>query len=78
MMILLAFFRLDSTTIPVWVALPCIAAGELLWWTMVTCLVEKARVALSEATLSRALKALGVAVIVFGVVLAVRGLIKLL
>ena len=77
MMVLLAFYGLDATTVPVWLALPLVFAGEFCWWTVMTSVFLKLECALSAGSVSRAMKALGVAVAIFGAALLVKGLITL-
>lgn len=76
MMAILAAFKLDAATldIPIWLMLVAVAAGEMLWWTIISGLLSRFA-NFTEATIVKLSKIAGAIVVVLGIVLSVRGLI---
>ena len=72
-----AGLQADTLEAPVWAVLLCVAAGEMLWWTIVTGAVSRF-VHITPRTLERSSRIAGVAVIAIGAALAVKGLIMIL
>lgn len=75
MMALLAFFQIDSSTVPAWAALPLVFCGEILWWILFTFVVDRFCRNLPRKVLIVVNLVLGIAVCIFGAVLVVKGII---
>lgn len=67
----------ETVTLPIWALLPFVAAGEFSYWLLYTWLADKLRRAVTSNSLMWINRIAGVAVIVLGVVLAIRGIIML-
>lgn len=74
MMALLAFFQIDSSTVPAWAALPLVFCGEILWWTAFSYVVDRFCRNLPRKVLIIVNLLLGIAVGIFGLVLVVKGI----
>ena len=76
MMAFLAIARLDasSATAPVWAILPCVTLGEMLWWLTVTGAVSRF-LHVTPRTVNILGKVAGAAIVAFGIVLIIKGLI---
>ena len=77
MFALLALFKVSADSVPVWISLPCVAAGEMLWWFFVTSVAIRVGRSLSARSASRARLLLGAGVCCFGLIVAIKGLIML-
>lgn len=79
MLALLAMFKLDAAnvTIPVWLVLIGVFAGEFLYWLTVTFLVSRF-LKVTARTLKIISKVAGVAVIGVGIFLIIKGIISIL
>lgn len=77
MFALVALFRLDigSAVSPTWVIVLFIFLGALLWWFSFTYIADKMRNNFNVKTINRVNKFAGYAVIAFGAVLFIRGII---
>ena len=76
---LVALFRLDiaETVSPTWLIVLFVFAGALVWWFSFAFAADKLRNAISVKSLNLVNRIAGVAVIFFGVVLLVRGIVVL-
>jgi len=76
---LVALFRLDigSAVSPTWVIVLFVFIGALAWWFSFAYAADKMRNAFNVTTLNRMNKIAGYAVIVFGAVLLLRGIVIL-
>lgn len=76
---LVALFRLDiaETVSPTWLIVLFVFAGALVWWFSFVFAADKLRNAISVKSLNLVNLIAGVAVIFFGVVLLVRGIVVL-
>lgn len=79
MLALLAMFKLDAAnvSIPVWLVLTGVFAGEFLYWFLVSFVVSRF-LRVTARTLKIASKVAGVAVVGVGVFLIIKGLISIL
>lgn len=79
MLALLAMFKLDvsNASIPVWLVLVGVFAGEFLYWMVISFLVSRF-LKVTARTLKIISKVAGVAVTVIGIFLIVKGLISVL
>lgn len=75
MMALLAFFQIDSSTIPAWVVLPLVFSGEVLWWIIFSFVVDRFCRNLPRKVLVVVNLVLGIVVGIFGLVLLVKGIL---
>ena len=76
MFALIALMSLDvsETVAPVWLIVLLVFAGALLWWFSLAYVANKMRNSFEIKTLNRVNKIAGAVVIVFGLVLVVRGI----
>lgn len=77
MFALVALFHLDlgEAVTPTWLIVLAVFAGALCWWFSFAFAADKLRSNFKISTLNRINKLAGVAVIIFGLVLVVRGII---
>lgn len=79
MFALVAIFQLDigATKCPVWAIVLAVFAGALSWWFSFAYAADKLRSNFKVETLDRVSRLAGAAVVVFGLVLVVRGFLIL-
>lgn len=79
MFALMTLFRIDPAGIhcPVWMVVLFVFAGAFLWWFGLVLAADRLRENFKLETLSRINKSAGAVVVVFGLVLVVRGIILL-
>lgn len=79
MFALVTLFRLDvgNSVSPVWLIALCVFIGALAWWFSLAFAADKLRERFNIETINRVNKIAGYAVIGFGLVLVVRGIILL-
>ena len=79
MVVLQAFFAVDAESgLPLWIVVPSIAAGEMLWWTVVTGVAAKGRDLLEPRRMTLAIRLLGGGVCCFAIFLIIKGVLLIL
>lgn len=80
MLALVSFMGISpsSSEAPLWLMLICVFCGEMLWWTLFTAISLKIKHKINDKTVGAVCKGAGIAVIVLGLVISVRGIINLI
>ena len=77
MLALVAVFKIDVETVPIWAIIPCVAMGSMSYWLVFTKVFSSLRKAVDEHKLKMFNRVAGIIVFLLGVVLIVRGIIAL-